>query len=185
MRRDGGGGMVQGMAHASAAREILRDSFTRIRELVDALTSELEPAAANFRADDQANSVAWLVWHATRVQDNHLTELTGGGEEVWVSGGWYERSGITLDPGDTGYGHDDEDVAKVRVAAEILDAYQLAVHNATLEYVDGLDSKALALVIDDSWDPPVTVSTRLVSVIGDSMQHLGQAAYVRGLADRR
>ena len=40
-------------------------------------------------------------------------------------------------------------------------------------------------MIDTRWDPPVTVSVRLVSVIGDALQHLGQAAYVCGLAERR
>ena len=36
-------------------------------------------------------------------------------------------------------------------------------------------------MVDEHWDPPVTAGVRLVSVIGDALQHLGQAAYVKGL----
>jgi hypothetical protein len=39
-------------------------------------------------------------------------------------------------------------------------------------------------VIDRSWDPPATVRVRLVSVIEDCLQHVGQAAYLRGVAER-
>jgi hypothetical protein len=54
-----------------------------------------------------------------------------------------------------------------------------------MRYVDGITSAELDRVVDTRWDPPVTAAVRLVSVIGDTMQHLGQAAYVRGLAMRR
>jgi hypothetical protein len=36
-------------------------------------------------------------------------------------------------------------------------------------------------VVDKRWDPPVTLGVRLVSVVDDDAQHVGQAAYVRGL----
>lgn len=38
----------------------------------------------------------------------------------------------------------------------------------------------LSRVVDTSWNPPVTVSARLVSIVDDCAQHLGQAAYLRG-----
>jgi hypothetical protein len=39
--------------------------------------------------------------------------------------------------------------------------------------------------VDDYWDPPVTLGVRLVSVISDDLQHAGQAAFIRGVIDRR
>ena len=36
-------------------------------------------------------------------------------------------------------------------------------------------------VVDRTWDPPVTLGVRLVSILDDDTQHAGQAAYVRGL----
>jgi len=59
------------------------------------------------------------------------------------------------------------------------------VHEKTLQFVRSLTETDLSRVIDQSWDPPVTVSIRLVSVIADDLQHVGQAAYVRGILQRR
>ena len=36
-------------------------------------------------------------------------------------------------------------------------------------------------IVDERWDPPVTLGARLVSVVNDDTQHVGQAAYVKGL----
>jgi hypothetical protein len=43
----------------------------------------------------------------------------------------------------------------------------------------------LARTVDDRWDPPVTLGVRLVSIADDSLQHVGQAAYLRGLLSAR
>ena len=69
--------------------------------------------------------------------------------------------------------------------ASCLAQYHGAVHDLTLRYLDGITPAELDRIVDTRWDPPVTAAVRLVSVIGDTMQHLGQAAYVRGLAERR
>ena len=79
------------------------------------------------------------------------------------------------------YGHSPEEVARVRAPAELLAGYHAAVADRTAEYVRGLTAADLDRVVDEHWDPPVTLGVRLVSVVGDTTQHLGQAAYVRGL----
>jgi hypothetical protein len=58
------------------------------------------------------------------------------------------------------------------------------VHAKTLGFVRSLTEVDLARVVDRTWDPPETVSTRLVSVMVDDLQHVGQAAYVRGITQR-
>ena len=75
-----------------------------------------------------------------------------------------------------------QEVASVSVSGDLLSGYHQAVHELTLRYVDGITAAELDRIVDTRWDPPVTAAVRLVSVIGDTMQHLGQAAYVRGLA---
>ena len=55
------------------------------------------------------------------------------------------------------------------------------MHQLTLAYLSRVTSEELDRVVDRRWDPPVTAGVRLVSVVGDCLQHLGQAAYVRGL----
>jgi hypothetical protein len=55
------------------------------------------------------------------------------------------------------------------------------VHDATVAYVATITPEDLDRIVDERWDPPVTLGVRLVSVVNDDMQHAGQASYVRGL----
>ena len=64
---------------------------------------------------------------------------------------------------------------------DLLVGYQDAVHARTLDYLATVDADELGRVVDRRWDPPVTAGARLVSVLGDCLQHLGQASYVKGL----
>jgi hypothetical protein len=163
-------------------KQILVDAFGRVRELVVDLTDGLTDEIASYRPDPKANSIAWLIWHLSRVQDDHIADLAQV-EQVWPE--WRDRFGLPFSKWATGYGQGPEDVAAVRVSSDLLSGYHQAVHELTLRYVDGLTSAELDRIVDTRWDPPVTAAVRLVSVIGDTMQHLGQAAYVRGLAERR
>ena len=104
-----------------------------------------------------------------------------GIEQVWTRDGWKDRFGLDLPAEDIGYGHTPEDVAKVRAPAELLAGYYLAVHKVTLAYIAGVTASELGRIVDTRWNPPVTASARLVSIIDDCAQHLGQAAYLRGL----
>jgi Protein of unknown function (DUF664) len=165
--------------------ELLVDAFGRIREVVHRVVDGLTAEELGFRVDPEANSIAWLVWHLTRIQDDHLAEVAGV-EQVWSSQGWGERFGLPFDPRDTGYGHGAAEVGAVRVGSgELLVGYHDAVHRQTVRYVEGLGEGDLGRVVDRSWDPPVTLAVRLVSVIADDLQHAGQAAFVRGVLQRR
>jgi uncharacterized damage-inducible protein DinB len=165
--------------------ELLVDAVGRIREVVHRVVDGLTPEQLAFRIDPEANSVAWLVWHLTRIQDDHVAAAFQA-EQVWTSQGWMERFGLPFDPRDTGYGHQADDVAAVQVdSVELLVGYHDAVHQQTIRYVGQLTDGDLGRIVDRSWDPPVTLGVRLVSVISDDLQHAGQAAMVRGILQRR
>jgi hypothetical protein len=165
--------------------ELLVDAFGRIREVVRRVVDGLTAEELGFRVDPEANSIAWLVWHLTRIQDDHVAAVAGV-EQVWTSQGWAERFGLPFDPRDTGYGHGAAEVGAARVGSgELLVGYHDAVHRQTVRYVEGLGDGDLGRVVDRSWDPPVTLGVRLVSVIADDLQHVGQAAFVRGVLQRR
>ena len=169
----------------AGSAELLVDAFGRVREVVHRVVDGLTPEQLAFRVDPGANSIAWLVWHLTRIQDDHVADAAQA-EQVWTSQGWVERFGLPLDPLATGYGHRAADVAAVRVASgELLVGYHDAVHQETTRYVEGLGDADLARIVDRSWDPPVSLGVRLVSVVADDLQHAGQAAFVRGVAQRR
>jgi hypothetical protein len=163
--------------------ELLTDAFNRIHGTVNAVLSKTDAGILTYRPDAEANSVAWLVWHLTRVQDDHVSDLAGT-EQVWTAGGWAERFALPFDVSATGYGQSSADVGAVQVSAELLGGYYHAVHDQSIAFLHGLADGDFDRIVDTSWSPPVTLGVRLVSVISDDMQHAGQAAYARGLAIR-
>jgi hypothetical protein len=163
------------------AKEILIDALGRLPENVGAAVDGLTPEQLRWAPAPGANSIGWLVWHLTRVQDSHVAELLDS-EQVYLSGDWAPRFGLKPDPSDSGYGHSAEQVASVRPeSAQVLVDYYGAVHERTLGYLRGLTAEDFDRVVDRNWDPPVTLGVRLISVVDDDAQHAGQAAYVRGL----
>jgi Protein of unknown function (DUF664) len=164
--------------------ELLIDAFGRIREIVHDVLDGLGDADLLYRADPLANSICWQIWHLTRVQDDHIAGA-GSLEQVWFSGGWGERFGLPLDSADIGYGHDSEQVEVVRAPADLLAAYHDATYEQTVEFVRGLTDTDMDTIVDRHWDPPVTMGVRLISVVADDLEHAGQAAFIRGLIERR
>ena len=163
------------------AKDILTDAFNRIQEEVHAVVEGLSERELNARPADDANSVSWLIWHLTRIQDDHIADAAQT-EQLWRAEGWEKRFGLGLPPGDTGYGHSSSQVAEVRVdSGDLLTGYYDAVHEQSLRFLGGVTAKELERVVDERWTPPVTLGVRLVSVLSDDLQHVGQAAYVRGL----
>jgi uncharacterized damage-inducible protein DinB len=166
-------------------RHVLADAFERIRQEAERAAAGQPAAALTYRPGPDANSIAWLVWHLARVQDDHVSELAGV-EQAYVAYGWAERLGMTPEAADIGFGHTSRQVAALRPAdATDLLAYLDAVYQRTLAYLDRVDGDELDRIVDYRWDPPVTAGVRLVSVISDCLQHAGQANYVRGLYERR
>ena len=115
------------------------------------------------------------------MQDAQLCDIAGI-EQVWFRDGWVDRFELDLPRDSHGYGHNAEEVGKVRASAELLAGYYHAVHKVTLEYIASVTADELARIVDAAGPLPVTASARLVSIIDDAAQHLGQAAYLRGIA---
>ncbi|OMH32286.1 DUF664 domain-containing protein [Tersicoccus sp. Bi-70] len=162
------------------ARDVYRTLFDAIAESVERTVGGLSADQLNARPFDEANSISWLVWHLTRVQDDHLADAFDH-RQVWPQR-WSAELALGLPEGDTGYGHSSEQVAQVQVtSADLLIGYHRDVHQQTLVDLESLTADSLDEVIDERWDPPVTRGVRLASVVGDCYQHLGQAGYVRGL----
>lgn len=165
--------------------DLLIDAFGRIREVVHDAVEGLSPMELSYRMDDRANSIAWLVWHLTRIQDDHVADVAGT-EQQWTAGGWAERFALPFDVSATGYGQSSRDVAAVSGdSPDLLTGYHDAVHDTTVEFLATLTDADLKRIVDESWDPPVSLAVRLVSVLSDDLQHAGQAAFVRGIVEGR
>ncbi|MEE6274543.1 mycothiol transferase [Georgenia wangjunii] len=169
----------------TSATDLLLDAFSRVREEVHGAAEGLNADDLAVRLDPDANSIGWLLWHLTRVQDDHIAGVAGR-EEVWVAGGWAETFALPDGVDGIGYGHTSEQVGLVSgFDAALALAYYDAVHQQTVAFLRGLDDDELDRVVDENYDPPVTVGVRLVSVISDCLQHAGQAAFVAGVLERR
>jgi hypothetical protein len=163
------------------AKDILMDGYGRIREVVHSAVEGLDADTLNTRPSPEANSISWLVWHLTRGQDDHIADAFGL-EQVWLTQDWEQRFGLGLPRRATGYGHSSAEVGKVRVdSAELLTGYYDAVHEQTLAALRNVTAKDLERIVDERWDPPVSLGVRLVSLLAEDLQHAGQAAYLRGL----
>ena len=177
------------MSTTVTATDILRDAYGRFPAELRGLLHGLDARTLLWRPDRDANSIAWLAWHLTRVQDDHVAGV-GGAEQAWFRGGFDERFALPYEAETIGYGQTSAEVGAFTVAdADLLLDYHTAVHAMTMRVLDRLGEAppeaGYARVIDPNWDPPVTVAVRLVSVIGDVEAHLGQMGYIRGLAERR
>lgn len=161
--------------------DLFIDAFGRLPQAVRRAVHGLDAGTLNHRPYPQGNSISWLVWHLARSEDAQLAPLAGH-EQAWTAEGWYERVGLPLAVEDTGYGHTSEQVAAVRVqSTDVLLGYYEAVHSRTAAFVSGVAAADLDAVVDTAWDPPVTLGVRLVSILGDGLEHVGQAAYLRGM----
>ena len=166
------------------SRDVLAYAYEQIEETFTRPVEGLEPDDLNRRGQPGANPIGWLAWHLLRVQDDHVAEVAGR-EQVWTAEGWSQRFGLPLDDDATGYGFSPDQVAAVRIEdPQLLVGNGAAVHARTAEFLQGLSDEDLDRVVDERWDPPVTLGVRLVSVLSDDLQHIGQAAYVKGLLSR-
>jgi len=169
----------------TSAIDVLRDGFGRTQESLPDIVAGLSVEELLWRPDASANSIAWLVWHLSRVQDDHVAGVAGL-EQVWTAAGWVERFALPYAAGDTGWSQSSDQVGAFSLDDPgLLTGYQAAVHELTMLALDREDEQTLDRVVDPRWDPPVTAAVRLVSVVDDLAQHAGQAAYVRGLVERR
>ena len=164
------------------ARLMLLDSFDRFRDDLTSALTDLDEAALVWRPAPGANPMGWIAWHVLRVQDDHLADV-GGVEQAWFANGWQQVFGLPYPPEAHGYGQSDDDVAAWRGAAPALIGYANNVNALTHRVLDRLTD--YARIVDPRWDPPVTAAVRLVSVVDEVNQHLGQIAYLKGLYGRR
>ena len=171
---------------AMTPAELLSDAFDRVRESAEAALEGLSPDDLAHRPTPDANPIGWLVWHLARVQDDHVAGVATveGSEQVYTAAGFADRFALPYDVDSIGYGHSSDDVGAGSWEAGLLLDYLDAVHRRTRDFLAGLGEDDLDRVVDEHWDPPVTLGARLVSVVNDDTQHVGQAAYVRGLLGR-
>lgn len=164
--------------------DVLIEAYERIRQLVHQASVDLSASQLAYRPDAGSNSIAWLVWHLTRIQDDHVSAIAGS-EQVWVSSTWASALGLPEDASNLGQGDGPAEVALVRPGSpDPLLGYHDEVMDHSISYLRSIDASELDRIIDRTYTPPVSAGVRLVSVLSDNLQHAGQARYLRGIIER-
>lgn len=163
-------------------KELIIDGYDRVLEVLEKALDGMTPDDLDEQPHPDCNSMGWLAWHLTRVQDDHVADLMGE-QQLWTSDRWYARFNRKPDPKDIGFGHASDDVAAFRSPdALTLLEYHRAVLERSKRYISSLSEADLDRELNEPWYQPLpTVGVRLVSVMSDCLQHAGQLAYVRGL----
>ncbi len=163
-------------------QELLKDGYGRMLLVLEKALDGLSEDDLNQQPHPDSNSIGWLAWHLTRVQDHHIADLMGE-EQLWVRDGWHAKFKRASDPSDIGFRHRSEDVAAFKSpGAAIFLEYHRAVLDRSTHYISTLSAADLDRELNEPWFQPLpTVGVRLVSVISDGLQHAGQVAYLRGL----
>lgn len=163
-------------------QELIGDAYNRVLQALEQALGGLTEDDLNQQPHPDCNSMGWLTWHLTRVQDDHIADLMGQ-EQLWIKDGWYARFKRATDPKDIGWGHSSDDVAAFRSPdVDTLLEYHRAALERTKRYIATLSTDDLDRELNEPWYQPLpTVGVRLVSVASDGLQHVGQVAYLRGL----
>ncbi len=164
------------------AKDLLLDALERIRSLTRRTLDGLTLDELHRQPSPDTNSIAWLIWHLTLVQDTSLSGVMGV-EQDWVTQGWHAKFDLPPDPKLDGFGDTPQQVAAFRTPSrQVLLDYHDHITERSKAYVSGLAAEDFDRALNEpQWQPLPTVGVRLMSVISDNLQHAGQAAYLRGL----
>jgi hypothetical protein len=164
-------------------QQLVTNIFLRISQELEMILDGLTVEELNKQPAPDANTIGWLIWHLTRGQDRGLGDVMGE-EQLWIKDKWYAKFNRAPDPADTGFRHSPKDIAAFRSPdGKTLLEYHRAVLERSRRYLEKELSETdlerevarptLAMVLP--------VHALIVGAINDGLQHVGQAAYVRGL----
>lgn len=164
-------------------QQLLIDTYQRLSQEFENILDGLTLEDLHQRPAPDANTIGWLLWHTARSLDRTVGDVMLG-EQLWIRDKWYEKFGRRPDPNETGWGHSFEEVGKFRVPdIKTLRDYQRAVIEVSIKYIKELTEEELDRQCPLSTHPGTMVSAgnRIIGNIGEHFQHVGQAAYIRGL----
>ena len=164
-------------------QQLLMEQFLRISKELEKVLDGLTIDDLNKQPAPDCNSIGWLAWHLIRSHDRNMMELAGE-EQLWIKDKWHTKFNRLPDPNETGFRHSFKDVAEFKSpdGSTILE-----YHHAVIERIANFINNNLSesMLGQQSFSPTLqttsTVGVRLLRVLAEGFQHLGQAAYVRGM----
>lgn len=166
-----------------AATDVLVTAMERNWSMVDQALEGLDAETLNRCPTDQCNSIAWILWHWTRVVDTFIHTRLTEQPQLWITEGWHQKFGMEGDPDQRGVGWSAADVtAWEPPATEVQLGYYEVVKAAARQYISSLNGEALEVSrVIAPLPEPRTVGSALGQMTWESVAHGGQIAYLRGL----
>ena len=160
-------------------KELTAKSLNRSREYLNKSLDGLTQEEFAWRPKPDCNSIAFILWHVTRVEDHFINRLFQRQEEIYESDGWRQKLGT---PGDSsGYNYTVEQLQAWQAPKlEALKGYASAVRQKTLDFLEHITDAKLAEVPRPERSPD-TVAASLAHISNEIAQHTGQIAYLRGM----
>lgn len=166
----------------TTAVDILRDSFERVADDLPAALEGLTRRAVALAASARGFGTSPGSPGTSDAARTPQIAPIGAVPQVYQDG-WAKRFALPSGPSATGYGQSIEQVRAFPLTdPSLFTGYYAAVHAATQHVLDGLSDDDLSSTVEDSYQ--VTVAVRLVSIVNDITQHLGQIGYLRGLIEK-
>ena len=121
----------------------------------------------------QEHSIAWLVWHITRIEDVTMNLLAAGRPQLFRREDWQPRLKITA--ADTGNATQEQDIAQLSgtIDLEALQAYRLAVGRNTREIVQNLGEGQLKTKVDPTRLAKISAEDAVVPAAQEILDYWG------------
>jgi uncharacterized damage-inducible protein DinB len=132
------------------------------------------------RPSDQCNPIGWTLWHATRVEDGIIANISSA-PQTWIAEGWHQKFGMDANPAGNGIGDSLETVAAFKTSVATLQGYAEAVRVKTLACLNTLTPADLDRdLAAPGGGPSRKVGAWLAVILLDHLHHSGQVCYIRG-----
>ena len=165
--------------------DFLRASLRQMHGMYRDAVADLSLEQLHWRANDNGCSMAFVLWHYYRTEDNIIQFVLQQKPTVWLDGGWDQKFGLDRKAQRTGLSLEEAQAVRINSKDDFL-AYMEAVAAATQGYLSGLDEAALGrkTTVRPLGEMPV------LNAIGNmclthGFTHLGEIAHLRGLQGLR
>ena len=168
--------------------DFYRHEQKRLHHAMGESVSDLTPEEWNHTIEGRGNSIAFLVWHCARTEDNILRFILQGRSTIWAEGHWHER--LNLPPRVQGTGMATEEARSFHISdLALFMQYVNEVWREYESYLAGITDGGAALsernvTVKPLGDMPAILAIGQVC-ISHCFIHLGEISLLRGTLGKR
>jgi len=168
--------------------DFYRHEQKRLHDEMSGSVGDLASEEWNHTIEGRGNSIAFLVWHCARTEDNILRFILQGRQTIWAESNWHER--LHLPPRVQGTGMAMEEARAFHLADPALFMqYANEVWREYESYLDGINDGGAALSVRIVTVKPLGDMPAILAIgqvcISHCFIHLGEIALLRGTLGKR